>query len=140
MELHVIISVESFGKVQNAEKTILVKANKVEEVFVNDFPLGYSFSKEESEDTDWFIFEDTEVNRDMIMYWVRNCEKDKFWGGTGYAIFQNVIEYYDVTEKMVKRRRVYLAPTGNFDKMIFWSEEVNKNGDINSMATANLPV
>jgi hypothetical protein len=121
MALYIIISIAPFGKVQNADKTILVKANKVKEVYVNNRPLGYDFSKMESKETDWFIFENTELNMNKILFWAKNCERGCFWAVDAFPFFQNKIDYYDENDMAIRKKKVFLDASNNIgDRIVFY--------------------
>lgn len=106
MALYYIISVEPYGKILNADKTILVKANRVEEKYENDLFLGYSFSEFESDLTDWFIFRDSEWNMKNIMYVTKQCGKGKFWDAD--TSNQQEINYLD-GNNMVMTKEAFIC-------------------------------
>lgn len=107
MALYFIISVEEFGKVLDAPQTILVKANRVEEKYSNEQFLGYSFSEFESEQTDWFIFRDSEWNMKNIMYVTRQCGKGKFWNADTSNLQE--IDYMDEKTNMLKTKEAFIC-------------------------------
>lgn len=117
---YIIISIESFGKVQNCNKTILVKANKVKPLFLNNNHLGYTFTKEDSDDTDWFIFEDTEMNRKKVHCWAKDCEKGRNWSPSSFPFFESQIEYLDTKEKKMKIKKVFLDGSSNINGRILF--------------------
>ena len=116
MALYIIISIEEFGTVLNCERTILVKANKVREVFVNDNQIGYDFTKMESQETEWFIFKDTELNRKKVLFWAKECERNRYWAADSFYFFRSHIDYFDNLEKKIKTKKVFLdASENSFD-------------------------
>lgn len=126
MALYIIISIEEFGKVQNYERTILVKANKVREVFVNNYQIGYDFTKMESKETEWFIFEDTELNKNKVLFWAKECERNRFWAANSFFFFTSYIEYFDNKDKKIKTKKVHLdADSSTFKGSLFKTEAIS---------------
>lgn len=131
MALYIIISVEEFGKVQNCEKTFLVKANQVKEIVVNNNPIGYDFTKMESSETEWFIFEKTELNLKKILFWVKQCEDNRFWAADAFGFLQASIEYFDTNDNKVKIKKVFLDGSNNTIECIkFYPESYGETIDL----------
>lgn len=119
MALYIIISIEEFGKVLNYERTILVKANKVREVFVNNNQIGYDFTKMETQETEWFIFEDTELNKKKVLFWAKECERNRYWAAHSFFFCRSYIDYFDKLEKKMKTKQVFLdASKFSFDELV----------------------
>ena len=140
MALYIIISVEEFGKVLNYERTILVKANKVREVFVNNNQIGYDFTKMESQETEWFIFEDTELNKKKVSFWAKECERNRYWAADSFFFFRSHIDYFDNLEKKMKTKTVFLdASKISFDEFILHADSDVEPIELPASADSPIP-